>query len=92
MRAAKRSSSLRWKPAWPKRRSTSRCPVAARIRAWWPAPGDAHAGAHRRPVPSIGFEVADGPEIETDFHNFTALNTPDDHPARSMHDTFYLQG
>jgi phenylalanyl-tRNA synthetase alpha chain len=41
---------------------------------------------------SIGFEVADGPEIETDFYNFTALNTPDDHPARSMHDTFYVQG
>ena len=41
---------------------------------------------------SIGFEVADGPEIETDFNNFTALNTPEDHPARSMHDTFYLQG
>lgn len=40
---------------------------------------------------SIGFDVADGPEIETDFHNFTALNTPADHPARSMHDTFYLQ-
>ncbi len=40
---------------------------------------------------SIGFEVADGPEIEADFHNFTALNTPEDHPARSMHDTFYLQ-
>lgn len=40
---------------------------------------------------SIGFEVADGPEIETDFNNFTALNTPEDHPARSMHDTFYLQ-
>lgn len=40
---------------------------------------------------SIGFEVADGPEIESDFHNFTALNTPEDHPARSMHDTFYLQ-
>ena len=40
---------------------------------------------------SIGFSVADGPEIETDFHNFTALNTPEDHPARSMHDTFYLQ-
>jgi phenylalanyl-tRNA synthetase alpha chain len=39
---------------------------------------------------SIGFEVADGPEIETDFFNFTALNTPEDHPARSMHDTFYL--
>lgn len=40
---------------------------------------------------SIGFEVADGPEIEADFQNFTALNTPEDHPARSMHDTFYLQ-
>jgi len=41
---------------------------------------------------SIGFDVADGPEIETDFHNFTALNQPPDHPARSMHDTFYLKG
>lgn len=41
---------------------------------------------------SIGFDVADGPEIETDFYNFTALNTPEDHPARSMHDTFYLEG
>lgn len=40
---------------------------------------------------SVGFEVANGPEIETDFYNFTALNTPDDHPARSMHDTFYLE-
>jgi phenylalanyl-tRNA synthetase alpha chain len=41
---------------------------------------------------SLGFEVADGPEIEDDFHNFTALNTPEDHPARSMHDTFYVEG
>jgi phenylalanyl-tRNA synthetase alpha chain len=41
---------------------------------------------------SIGFNVADGPEIETDFYNFTALNTPENHPARSMHDTFYLEG
>ena len=40
---------------------------------------------------SIGFEVATGPEIETDFYNFTALNIPEDHPARAMHDTFYLQ-
>lgn len=38
----------------------------------------------------MGFDVADGPEIETDYYNFTALNTPEDHPARSMHDTFYL--
>jgi phenylalanyl-tRNA synthetase alpha chain len=41
---------------------------------------------------SIGFDVADGPEIEEDFFNFTALNTPPDHPARSMHDTFYVEG
>jgi len=39
---------------------------------------------------SIGFEVADGPEIETDFYNFTALNIPENHPARAMHDTFYI--
>ncbi|MCY7304771.1 MAG: phenylalanine--tRNA ligase subunit alpha [Rhodoferax sp.] len=41
---------------------------------------------------SMGFEVAQGPEIETDWFNFTALNTPEDHPARSMHDTFYIEG
>jgi phenylalanyl-tRNA synthetase alpha chain len=41
---------------------------------------------------SMGFAVADGPEIEDDFHNFTALNMPEDHPSRSMHDTFYVEG
>jgi len=41
---------------------------------------------------ALGFDVADGPEIEDDFHNFTALNTPENHPARSMHDTFYVEG
>ncbi|MBV8501573.1 MAG: phenylalanine--tRNA ligase subunit alpha [Paucibacter sp.] len=40
---------------------------------------------------SMGFDVADGPEIENDWFNFTALNTPEDHPARSMHDTFYIE-
>lgn len=39
-----------------------------------------------------GFTVAEGPEIEDDYHNFTALNFPDNHPARQMHDTFFLQG
>lgn len=39
---------------------------------------------------SIGFDVASGPEIETDFYNFTALNIPENHPARAMHDTFYI--
>lgn len=37
-----------------------------------------------------GFEVRSGPEIEDEYHNFTALNIPDEHPARAMHDTFYL--
>jgi phenylalanyl-tRNA synthetase alpha chain len=38
----------------------------------------------------MGFTVAEGPDIEDDFHNFTALNFPEGHPAREMHDTFYL--
>ena len=41
---------------------------------------------------SIGFDVADGPEIETDWTNFSALNSPENHPARSMQDTFYTDG
>lgn len=39
---------------------------------------------------SVGFDVASGPEIEADFYNFTALNIPENHPARAMHDTFYV--
>lgn len=39
----------------------------------------------------LGFAVAEGPEIETDWYNFTALNFPPGHPARAMHDTFYLE-
>jgi phenylalanyl-tRNA synthetase alpha chain len=39
---------------------------------------------------SIGFDLAEGPEIETDWFNFTALNSPENHPARSMQDTFYV--
>ena len=38
----------------------------------------------------LGFQVAEGPEVETDWYNFEALNMPPDHPARSMHDTFYV--
>ncbi|MBE9554093.1 MAG: phenylalanine--tRNA ligase subunit alpha, partial [Proteobacteria bacterium] len=38
----------------------------------------------------MGFSIAEGPDIEDDFHNFTALNIPPEHPARQMHDTFYL--
>ena len=38
----------------------------------------------------MGFSLAEGPDIEDDYHNFTALNFPPGHPAREMHDTFYL--
>jgi phenylalanyl-tRNA synthetase alpha chain len=40
----------------------------------------------------LGFEVAEGPHVEDDFHNFSALNIPPEHPARQEHDTFYLEG
>ncbi|MDR0701973.1 MAG: phenylalanine--tRNA ligase subunit alpha [Azoarcus sp.] len=62
-----------------------------------PAPGGLHPVSRtleriERLFHSIGFAVADGPEIETDWHNFTALNVPPNHPARSMQDTFFLEG
>ena len=64
-------------------------------------PGDAIAVGTRHPISLVrkriidifhrlGFAVADGPEIEDDWHNFTALNLPENHPARDMQDTFYL--
>ena len=65
-----------------------------------PGRGEAIAGLHpitatRLRIEQIfrraGFEVADGPEIEDEFHNFEALNIPANHPARAMHDTFYLK-
>ena len=60
------------------------------------APGQLHPVTRtlRRMVEILGhagFDVHTGPEVEDDFHNFTALNIPDDHPARAMHDTFYLR-
>lgn len=41
---------------------------------------------------AIGFDISEGPEIEDDWHNFSALNFPDDHPARDMQDTFFVEG
>lgn len=41
---------------------------------------------------AMGFEIAEGPEIEDEFHNFNALNIPPEHPARAMHDTFFIEG
>lgn len=65
-------------------------------------PGRAQEGGSLHPVTltlqrvvelfhGMGFEVADGPEIEDDFHNFQALNIPANHPARAMQDTFYVE-
>lgn len=65
-----------------------------------PGRGEAQGGLHpitatRLRIEEIfrraGFEIAEGPEIEDEFHNFEALNIPADHPARAMHDTFYLK-
>ena len=64
-------------------------------------PGRGHASGTLHPVTRTlrrmqrifahaGFEVHTGPEIENEYYNFTALNIPEDHPARAMHDTFYL--
>jgi phenylalanyl-tRNA synthetase alpha chain len=65
-------------------------------------PGDPVVAGSRHPInivrnriisifQRLGFAVADGPEIEDDWHNFTALNLPENHPARDMQDTFYLE-
>jgi phenylalanyl-tRNA synthetase alpha chain len=65
-------------------------------------PGTLHGIGHLNPLSivrneiediftSMGFEIADGPEVETEFYNFDALNIPADHPARDMQDTFFLK-
>ncbi|HPF26815.1 MAG TPA: phenylalanine--tRNA ligase subunit alpha [Steroidobacteraceae bacterium] len=73
--------------------------TAERIDVTLPGRGEVRGGLHpvtqvRQRIESLfrraGFDVATGPEIEDDFHNFEALNIPADHPARAMHDTFYF--
>jgi len=67
------------------------------------APGRRRAAGHLHPITqmmeeivdifvALGFSVAQGPEIEDDYHNFTALNVPEDHPARDMQDTLFVAG
>jgi len=72
---------------------------AGRIDVTLPGRGEEQGGLHpvtktRLRIETLfrraGFDVASGPEIEDDFHNFGALNIPPDHPARAMHDTFYF--
>ena len=66
-------------------------------------PGDPHPLGALHPITQIrqemediflalGYRIADGPEVETEWHNFTALNTPEGHPARSSSDNFYIAG
>jgi phenylalanyl-tRNA synthetase alpha chain len=93
--------------AWERRKSEfDRAALSKRLDAEWldltvPAPGVKPGSLH--PVTqiqweiedlfrSLGFSVLDGPEVETEYHNFDALNIPPDHPARDMQDTFWLDG
>jgi len=73
--------------------------AAGRIDVTLPGRGEARGGLHpvtrtRLRIEALfrraGFDVAEGPEVEDDFHNFEALNIPPNHPARAMHDTFYF--
>src|ERR1041385_2943753 len=79
--------------------------LAARLNAEWldrtlPAPGPRAGSLHpvtqiQREIEdlfhSLGFAVLDGPEVETEYNNFDALNIPPDHPARDMQDTFWIE-
>jgi phenylalanyl-tRNA synthetase alpha chain len=75
--------------------------IEGRIDVTLPGRGEQRGGLH--PITRVririeelfrraGYEVVEGPEVEDDFHNFEALNIPANHPARAMHDTFYLDG
>ena len=83
-----------------KKATESTAPVAANT-IDLSLPGDALPLGSRHPISLVrnqivsifqrlGFAVAEGPEIEDDWHNFTALNLPENHPARDMQDTFYI--
>ncbi len=89
-----------------KKREFADAEMRARLDAEWvdltlPAPGARRGHIHpmtqiQRELEdlfvSLGFTVLDGPEVETEYHNFDALNIPPDHPARDMQDTFWLEG
>jgi len=89
-----------------RQRQDAAAALEARLAGEWldvtlPAPGPRRG--HLHPITriqrelealfsSLGFAVLDGPEVETEYHNFDALNIPRDHPARDMQDTFWLEG
>ena len=69
----------------------SRCP--RRVAPGQPASASRRSSARSKKLfTSMGFTVLDGPEVETEYNNFDALNIPPDHPARDMQDTFWLEG
>ena len=73
-----------------------RRPFDSSLPGLWRQPGSRHPISliieeTIRIFSSLGFTVADGPDIETEYHNFDALNTPDDHPSRDTQDTFWLE-
>jgi phenylalanyl-tRNA synthetase alpha chain len=100
---AKRSIQERWEA---KRRDLEAAMLEAKLaadRVDVTLPGRGLSAGGRHPVTramlrierifrDAGFGVRTGPDIEDDYHNFTALNIPENHPARALHDTFYLQG
>ncbi len=78
----------RWPPGWPR----------SCIDVTLPGRGQLSGGLHpvtrtleriEQCFSRIGYEVAEGPEVEDDYHNFEALNIPGHHPARAMHDTLF---
>ncbi len=89
-----------------RKQQSAEAELRARLEAEWidltlPAPGPRRGHLHpmtqiQRELEdlfvSLGFTVLDGPEVETEYHNFDALNIPPDHPARDMQDTFWLDG
>jgi phenylalanyl-tRNA synthetase alpha chain len=94
------SSALDMRRTALERAAVERELAAGRIDVTLPGRGESRGGVHpvtqaRLRIEQIfqgaGFEVVEGPEIEDEFHNFEALNIPANHPARAMHDTFYLK-
>jgi phenylalanyl-tRNA synthetase alpha chain len=92
-------ASIEERRAMLERAAVERELLAGRIDVTLPGRGEEPGGLHpvtqaRLRIETLfrraGFEVASGPEIEDDFHNFEALNIPPNHPARAMHDTFYF--
>ena len=88
-RARRRSARRRWPPSSATRGSMSPCRRGPSARARI-HPVSQVMDELAEIFADLGFPVAEGPDIEDDWHNFTALNIPPDHPARQMQDTFYL--